>query len=160
DLYSLACVLYLLTTGESAFKAETAQAYFSQHLVRGPRPFAESDKSGRVPESLRQLILKTLAKDRTARVATADEMKDAFLVERRSLSPLIEMPDAKADTASVLRAVHQRVMARREAARASAALDMPTVHVDQEAARPAPSSRPPVEVRSAPPDLRAAPSAQ
>jgi eukaryotic-like serine/threonine-protein kinase len=155
DLYSLACVLYLLTTGVSPFKAETAQAYFSQHLVRGPRAFPESDPHGLVPESLRRLLLRSLAKDRNQRFANADEMREALLAEGRALAPLLESPNAKAEVGAVARAVHQRVMARREAAKASAALDMPTVHVDQPAPRPSPPpARPPLEVRSAAPDLR------
>src|SRR5262249_3945547 len=134
-------------------------AYFSQHLVRGPRAFGESDPNGLVPETLRRLILKTLSKDRSLRFATADEMREAVLAESRALAPLLAVPEAEAETAAVLKAVHPRGVGRRGAAKASAALDMPPVHVDEPRSVP-PAPRPRVEVRSAPPDLRAAPSAE
>ncbi|HKC25164.1 MAG TPA: serine/threonine-protein kinase [Thermoanaerobaculia bacterium] len=164
DLYSLACVLYLVTTGESPFRAETAQGYFSQHLVRGPRPFAESDRAGRVPESLRAVIVKALAKSREARYLSADEFRDALSAERKALQPLLVDAGARGDTAAVNASVRARILARRQAAKASALLDMPTVHVDAppSPAHPAPAPAPPapLEVRSGGPHMRAAASVQ
>lgn len=84
DLYSLGCVLYQTLTGQTPFKASSTQDFILAHLMKPPRPFAEVDPDGRVPEDLRQVVLKSLEKKREDRFATAEEFGEALRgVERR-----------------------------------------------------------------------------
>lgn len=74
DLYSLGCVLYQMVTGTAPYEAQNPSEYVMAHLMKGPRPFEETDPRGKVPETIRAIILKSLAKDRRDRYATADDL--------------------------------------------------------------------------------------
>jgi eukaryotic-like serine/threonine-protein kinase len=71
DLYSFGVVLYLLLTQVLPIDGQTQASIISGHLLRPPRPFAESDPYGRVPERLRSCVLKALAKRQEDRHQTA-----------------------------------------------------------------------------------------
>jgi serine/threonine-protein kinase len=73
DVYAMGCVLYQLLTGSPPYLAETPQAWVRQHVLEKPRPFATTDRTFRVPEPVRHAVLRALAKDRTARFASAAE---------------------------------------------------------------------------------------
>jgi len=108
DLYSLGAVIYFALTGKHAFDAQTPQAYISQHLVRGPRPFPESDPEGRVPEVLRAIVMKSLAKNRQERFSSAEEMAATMREEREEM----RRQQAGRDPASTdMRLMHQQTMA-------------------------------------------------
>ena len=74
DLYSLGVVLYELVTGRCPISGHDARTWMAAHLFRPPLDFAESDPEGQVPEDLRALILRLLAKSPDARIASAEEL--------------------------------------------------------------------------------------
>lgn len=82
DLYAFAVVLYELLTGRYPISGRDATSIIAGHLFFPPLDFAESDPEGRVPEGLRALILKGLAKDAAERFATAQEISQALAAFR------------------------------------------------------------------------------
>lgn len=70
DVYAATCVFFQCVTGRRPFEAETTEQYKTLHAY-APVPAAD------VPEPLRPLIVRGMAKDPTARPATAD----AFVTE-------------------------------------------------------------------------------
>jgi len=74
DLYAFGVVLYELLTGRLPIAGESASQLIAGHLYSPPVPFAESDPAGRVPETLRGLVLKLLAKPPEQRFETADAL--------------------------------------------------------------------------------------
>lgn len=78
DLYSLGVVLYELLTGRSPIAGHDPKTWMAAHLFRPPLDFAESDSEGLVPEDLRALVLRLLAKDPGARFASADGLLQAL----------------------------------------------------------------------------------
>ena len=57
---------------------ESVSEYIAAHLFHPPTPFAETDPGGRVPEGLREAVLKALAKDPADRFAKAEELLEAI----------------------------------------------------------------------------------
>jgi len=74
DLYTFGLVLYELLTGEHPIQGDSTSQLIGGHLFQPPRDFAETDPEQRVPEALRQVVVKTLAKDAADRFATAEEI--------------------------------------------------------------------------------------
>jgi serine/threonine-protein kinase len=74
DLYSFGVVLYELLTGQRPFEGKTPHEVMAAHLRKPPRPFSETDPEGRVPLSLREVVLAALVKSPSTRVASAGEM--------------------------------------------------------------------------------------
>ena len=96
DLYSLGVVLYELLTDHLPFVADTPMGMVLHHLQTLPEPPHEAYPDRGIPRALSALVMKALAKDREARFASADEMRQAFL----SLAPgLPPSPVAVASTA-------------------------------------------------------------
>ncbi len=79
DVYSLGAVLYELVTGRRAFTGKTPMELVTAHALRPPLGFDVSDPSGRVPEELRAVILRSLAKKPSERFQTAEEFAEALL---------------------------------------------------------------------------------
>jgi serine/threonine protein kinase/tetratricopeptide (TPR) repeat protein len=74
DLYSLGVMLFEMATGRLPFEAPTAVAVAVKHKTEAP-----SDPRGlnpRIPDDLARLILRLLEKDRSARIQTAEEVRD------------------------------------------------------------------------------------
>ncbi len=74
DIYSFGVMSYELLTGRSPIAGENFSALIASHLLRPPLDFAKSDPAGRVPERLREIVMKTLAKAREERISTAREL--------------------------------------------------------------------------------------
>jgi eukaryotic-like serine/threonine-protein kinase len=78
DLYSLGVVLYELLTGRCPITGHDPKTWMAAHLFRPPLDFAESDPEGQVPEDLRALVLRLLAKNPAARFASAEALAEAL----------------------------------------------------------------------------------
>lgn len=78
DLYSFGAVLYELLTGSRLVASSDYRAIIAAALYRPPRPFEETDPHGRVPQPLREVVLRALAKDANDRYQNADEFSAAL----------------------------------------------------------------------------------
>jgi len=103
DLYSAGVVLYELLTGRYPISGSDASSLIAGHLFHPPLDFAESDPDGRVPEPLRALVLKALAKKPEDRFASAREMAEALAafrapddLEAIDLQALLDLPPQQA----------------------------------------------------------------
>ena len=74
DLYSFGVVLYELLTGRYPIQGRDPSSLIGGHLFRPPLDFAESDPEGLIPQPLRALVLRALAKDPAERFASAREL--------------------------------------------------------------------------------------
>jgi beta-lactam-binding protein with PASTA domain/predicted Ser/Thr protein kinase len=84
DLYSIGVILYELLTGVVPFEGETAVAIAFKQVSADPR--APSELNPALPPSLDAIVLRSLAKDPTARYADAEELIAALEHEREALA--------------------------------------------------------------------------
>ena len=77
DLFSLGVVLYEMATRQVPFPGATSALVFVKLLNHAPEPVREWNEA--VPRDLEKIILKLLAKERTARYQTANELDQALL---------------------------------------------------------------------------------
>jgi eukaryotic-like serine/threonine-protein kinase len=85
DIYALGIVIFEIFTGDVPFRGETPVATIFKHLQEppplwGPRAVA-------LPESLRPVLEKALAKDPASRYASAAEMLEALRAARGEAAP-------------------------------------------------------------------------
>lgn len=76
DLFSLGTVLYVLSTGQSPFRAETALATIRRVCDEVPAPAVSV--VGSIPESLNRVISRLMEKDPARRYQSADEVVKAL----------------------------------------------------------------------------------
>jgi eukaryotic-like serine/threonine-protein kinase len=76
DLYSLAVLTYLLSTGRLPFTGTDPLVIINQHLTARPKPPSEINPE--LPAALDAVLLKALEKEPTARYTTAVKFIDAF----------------------------------------------------------------------------------
>lgn len=90
DLYSTGVVLFELLTGRPPFKGDSAVAVAYQHVQQSPP--VPSSVTPDVPEVLDRVVMKSLAKDRNERYATASSMLADLM--RASRGVAVNAPDA------------------------------------------------------------------
>ncbi len=78
DIYSFGVVLYELFTGNRPFPGTSPQELIAGHLVRPPLEFAIGDPDGRVPDDLREIVFKAIAKKPEDRYASAEALDEAL----------------------------------------------------------------------------------
>ncbi|MFC1542246.1 protein kinase, partial [Candidatus Latescibacterota bacterium] len=81
DIYSMGIVLYQMATGELPFQADDAASLMYMHVHETPEP--PDARNANIPEWLKNIILKCLAKNQVDRFASFEELK-AALQERYS----------------------------------------------------------------------------
>jgi serine/threonine protein kinase/tetratricopeptide (TPR) repeat protein len=77
DLFSLGAVLYEMATRQTPFQGATSALISVKLLNHAPEPIREFNAA--IPRDLEKIILKLLAKERTARFQTALELEDALV---------------------------------------------------------------------------------
>lgn len=82
DVYSLGCVIHEMLSGSPPFQGNTAQQIILQHFVKDPPPITRDD----MPEALRTVLARALAKDPERRYRSAAELRnDLRSLETRHL---------------------------------------------------------------------------
>lgn len=76
DLFSLGVVMYEMATRRVPFQGATSALVFVQLLNHPPEPVRDWNEA--VPRELEKIILKLMAKERTARFQTAHELEEAL----------------------------------------------------------------------------------
>jgi serine/threonine protein kinase len=99
DLYSFGVVLYELLTGAYPIKGSNIASLISGHLMHPPLDFDTSDPDGLIPEPLRAVVLKAMAKKPDDRFASAEKFRKAIApfrsenpVEKCHLREIFEIP--------------------------------------------------------------------
>ncbi len=71
DLYTFGLVLYELLTGCYPMPGESTSQLIAAHLFQPPLKFAETDPEGKIPEAVRQMVMRSLEKKAEDRFADA-----------------------------------------------------------------------------------------
>ena len=83
DQYSFGVMLYELLTGQPPIPGEVFEELALAHLREEPVPFSESDPEGGVPEDVRKVVLRMLAKEPGDRFGSVEEVAGALADARR-----------------------------------------------------------------------------
>jgi serine/threonine protein kinase len=99
DLYSFGVVLYEMLTGTYPIRGSSVASLISGHLMHPPIGFDSSDPDGTLPEALRTIVLKALAKRPEDRFDSATSFHAALApfraehpLEGEQLQALFELP--------------------------------------------------------------------
>ncbi|HZU70503.1 MAG TPA: protein kinase [Ktedonobacteraceae bacterium] len=76
DIYSLGIILYEICTGTQPFRGDTVPAIIIQHISATPAPPAAINPN--IPPALSMVIMRSLAKDPSARYSSAGALADAI----------------------------------------------------------------------------------
>jgi eukaryotic-like serine/threonine-protein kinase len=90
DLFSLGVVLYEMVTGRRPFDAQTLPAVCERVLSSNQLPPSHANSS--LPVSLDQVVAACLAKDPSARIASADDLANLLfpLARRKTVDPVTQ----------------------------------------------------------------------
>jgi serine/threonine-protein kinase len=91
DVYSLGALMYACLTGSVVFDAPSPMSVLTLHLTEQPtKPSARRPDLG-IPDSVDQIVLRTLIKDPGRRLGSVQELQQALLAElRREGQPSLE----------------------------------------------------------------------
>ncbi len=89
DLYSFGVVLYQLLTGQFPIVGSDQMSLIAGHLIHPPRPFAESDPEGLIPDPLRATVMRAFAKRPEDRFQSAQELSNALTGLETSELPVV-----------------------------------------------------------------------
>ena len=84
DIFSLGVVLYELITARRPFDGETVTDVIASLLAQEPPPLTRRDPG--LPDELQRLVSRMLAKDRSERYQTADELRRALKSLKKALA--------------------------------------------------------------------------
>jgi eukaryotic-like serine/threonine-protein kinase len=73
DVYSLGVMAYEMVTGRLPFDATTPWQWATEHMTAKPLPFEATPVSSQIPASMRDAILRSLAKNREERQSSAKQ---------------------------------------------------------------------------------------
>src|SRR5205085_5161840 len=85
DIFAVGSVLYELLTYQKPFKGDNVHAVLHKVVTAEPAPLQHTDSSVPVPDQLQSTISGALAKDVSARFASADAMIEALQCARKVL---------------------------------------------------------------------------
>ncbi|MDR1159137.1 MAG: Stk1 family PASTA domain-containing Ser/Thr kinase [Syntrophomonadaceae bacterium] len=85
DLYSTACIIYEMLTGQMPFDAESTITVALKHIHEMPLPPHEINPD--IPEELEAIVMKAMAKDPALRYGTAQDMRNALVDFYRRTHP-------------------------------------------------------------------------
>jgi serine/threonine-protein kinase len=86
DLYSLGIMIYEMLTGQVPFRGGTTRSILMGHLTSPPPPFAEARPELAVPAPFERLVFDLLAKDPSARPASAEAVIERLHAESTARS--------------------------------------------------------------------------
>lgn len=75
DIYSFACIMYEVLTGQAPFQAEDSIAVMVKHVSEVPLALAQTCPQVQFPARLEALVARSLAKDPSKRFASMEEIK-------------------------------------------------------------------------------------
>ena len=101
DVYSLGTVLYEMLTARLPFEAANATALATRRLVVDPRPVREVNQS--IPPVLAAIVMRSLARDREQRFASAAEFAGALRTFANGDEPTVATPFARYENTQVWR---------------------------------------------------------
>jgi serine/threonine-protein kinase len=84
DIFSLGVVLYELITARRPFDGEMVADVIASLIGQEPPPLTRSDRG--LPDELQRLVSRMLAKDRSARYQTAEELRHALKSLKKELA--------------------------------------------------------------------------
>jgi serine/threonine protein kinase len=127
DVYSLGALMYACLTGTVVFDAPSPMSVLSLHLTEEPEPPDVRRPELGIPQSMSQIVLRTLIKDPSRRLASVQELQQALVDElKREGQPSVERlldssemrkladagPDGDAATRNEVEAYERKLRAR------------------------------------------------